>query len=64
MIARRPRRCDDEKLTLRDLSTDSIVLKCISHRSGRPLHEKYTVMCVDISRRSLGRLHLFTYAYQ
>lgn len=64
MIARRPHRCDDEKLTPRDLSTDSIVLKCISHRSGRSLREKYTVMCADISRRLPGRLHLFTYVHQ
>jgi len=58
-IARRSHRCDDEKLTPRDLSTDSIVLnmickvciKCNSHRSSRPLY-KNTVMCVDISHRS------------
>lgn len=50
----------DEKLTPRDLSTDSIVLKCISHRSALgPLHEKYTVMCADISR-SAGCTYLLT----
>lgn len=49
----------DEKLTPRDLSTDNIVLKCISHRSAAGHYVKSILLYVDIVRQT-GCSYLLT----